>query len=181
MAATQIKSVSHTHEAMMDWMLQNPHLGLREMSAFFGYSMAWLSVVINSDAFQHKYAERRTELNGVVGASIAERLNAVAEIGLEKLANVLEKTEDARVIVDATDKILHRMGYAPNTAKAPGGDTNIQQNNIFVASPEDLAQARRVIGTQTSAPALDGNTGAPPAVTVQVEVADVSSSDAAGV
>lgn len=185
MSATQIQSLSHTHEAMMDWLIANPQLGLREMSAYFGYSVSWLSVVINSDAFKQKYAERRGELDSAVTMGIRERLQACAEIGLEKIAHVLEKSEDPKVLVDATDKILHRMGYAPNTAKAPGGDTNIQQNNIFVASPEDLAQARKVIGVPHSVPEIPAlatvSNGAPFPETVTVEVADVSSSDASGI
>lgn len=152
-ASAQIEKVSFTHEAVILWLLENPHRSLRDCAAYFGYTQAWLSTVIHSDAFQEQLRKRQDELAIMTGMDIRSKLRAATDIALGGLTRQLETTEDPKFLLDATDKLLHRMGYAPASARNPGGavaqQTNIQ-NNITVSSA-DLAEARAMFGGATPA------------------------------
>ena len=143
--SNQVVSLSHTHEAVMNWMLMNPDKSLRECADQFGYTQSWLSTLIHSDIFQARLAERQEGIRVRIADSIPQKLRMAADIGVEKLASHLEKSEDPDFILDATDKLLHRLGYAPaRSAGAPiaqQGSGNVQ-NNFFV-SAGDLEAARQ--------------------------------------
>lgn len=142
--SNQVMGLSHTHEAVMNWMLMNPDRSLRECADHFGYTQSWLSTLIHSDIFQARLAERQEGIRVRIADSIPMKMRMAVDVGLEKLATKLEQTEDPEFILDATDKLLHRLGYAParSAAPAPGqGGTGNVQNNFFV-SATDLAAAR---------------------------------------
>jgi|SRR5687768_1786579 len=141
----EIQKVSFSHEAIILWLLENPHKALRECAAHFGYTQAWLSTVIHSDAFQEQLRLRQDELAAITGAGIRRKLQAATDIALEGLTRHLEVTEDPKFLLDATDKLLHRMGYAPAGARNPVaiGTANVQQNITVNAS--DLEEARNLI------------------------------------
>ena len=145
MSGDTLLRLSHCHEAVMNWMLLNPDRSLRECADHFGYTQSWLSTLIHSDIFQAKLAERQEGIRARIADSIPRKLRMAADIGVEKLATHLEKSEDPDFILDATDKLLHRLGYAPaRSAGAPiaqQGSGNVQ-NNFFV-SAGDLEAARQ--------------------------------------
>ena len=151
-ASAELQKVSFTHEAIILWLLENPHRSLRDCAAYFDYTPAWLSTVIHSDAFQEQLRKRQDELATLTGQDIRKKLNVAADIALEGLTRQLETTQNPGFLLDATDKLLHRMGYAPASARNPGGNitsqtTNIQ-NNITV-SATDLAEARALLTKQS--------------------------------
>ena len=140
--SNQVVSLSHTHEAVMNWMLLNPDRSLRECADHFGYTQSWLSTLIHSDIFQARLAERQEGIRVRIADSIPQKMRMAADIGVEKLATALEKSEDPDFILDATDKLLHRLGYAPSRSAgtpiaqvAPGG----VQNNFFVSAGDITA------------------------------------------
>ena len=88
----QIAKVRYTHEDCIDCILANPGISQNDLAARYGMSAAWMSVVINSDIFQAKLAERRTELvDPVLKASIEERFRALAVRSLEVLQEKLSQ------------------------------------------------------------------------------------------
>ena len=96
----QIAKVRYTHEAMADLILENPWISQNEIAAYFGYSPAWISVAINSDAFQAYLAARKEEMiDPELRASINERFKAVTVQSLkvltEKLARPANEVSDA--------------------------------------------------------------------------------------
>jgi hypothetical protein len=139
-----ILRLRHTHEAIMDFMLMNPGAPLSQMATEFGYTVSWLSTVINSDLFQMRFAERRAEVDSLVHADIPARMRGIVGMGLEKIAGHMEKTQDMDFVSETTDKLLHRLGYAPKASSAPSAPST-QQNNFFLASPEMLQSARATI------------------------------------
>lgn len=159
MAATQIQRVSHVHDQIINWMLVNPDKSLRQCADTFGYTQPWLSTLIHSDIFQAELRRRQIEVHARVAQSIPERLHTVANIALEKLADKVSESEDADFILDVADRALHRMGYAPASARNPAGSpmqvgTMNSQTNVFMLAPEDLAHARGMmqsIGQQSPA------------------------------
>lgn len=130
------------HEAFADYMLINPGCTLREMAAQFGYSIAWICTVINTDMFKAYFAERRQGIVVAIAEDLPSRLAAAAHLATERIMEVIEKSEDGEMLIDAFDKVLHRHGYAPNAkGMTPAPQIGVQ-NNVFYLSKEDLAQAR---------------------------------------
>lgn len=138
-----IAELRHTHDAFMDYMLLNPGATLKQMGAEFGYTVPWLSTVINSDLFQMRLAERRKEVDDLVHADIPARMRGIVAMGLEKIADHMEVTQNQEYIADTTDMLLHRLGYAPKAQQAtsPAAPQN-QQNNFFVVPQDALQMAR---------------------------------------
>lgn len=160
--------LSHTHEQMLNWLVLNPDKSLRECADHFSYTQSWVSSIIHSDLFQAALKEKQLAIAARVAGSIPEKLRAAADIGLEKLTRQLEETEDPEYILDATDKILHRMGYAPVSARSPAGSPGqglSQQNNFFITSG-DLAAARELMqgAVEATAPRLGPQGPIPPAI-----------------
>lgn len=145
------------HELFGDWILANPGGTLREMGAHFGYSPAWISMVLNSDMFKAYMAERLKDVHAAVTQDIPTMLRGTAALAIERMNEVLENTDDPDLIVEAFDKVLHRYGYAPNSRASPAAATQfIQQNNVFYLDREQLAEARRALEAAHKPEALDG-------------------------
>lgn len=158
-----IQKLNHTHEAILNWLVLNPHKSLRECADTMGFTQPWLSTVIHSDIFQMALRERQMNVANRVAASIPERLQAVADVALDKLAEKVADSEDPDFILDAADKVLHRMGYAPASARNPAGSPaqgqpQFQQNNTFILGQGDLAEARALMAaaSKIQQPALEG-------------------------
>lgn len=134
--------MNSAHDAILDFILANPCAGLRELAAETGYTISWLSQVINSDIFQAEYARRRDGLECSIMQPIATRLNAVAQLAIDRIEDLLQTTEDPDTIIDSFDKVMHRTGYAPNSSKSP---IAIQNNVTFLINKDDLAQGRAVM------------------------------------
>lgn len=80
-----------THKLAIDLMIEHPEWTEKELAGYFGHTPSWVSMVVNSDAFQAKLAERRDEvLNPEVKASIEERFKVLAKNSLERLNSKLE-------------------------------------------------------------------------------------------
>jgi hypothetical protein len=143
--------LSHVHESIMNWMLLNPDRPLRECADHFELTQSWLSSVIHSDLFQAALKQKQERVFLRLAESIPEKLQRAADIGIEKLTDALEKTEDPDFILDATDKLLHRMGYAPQSSRNPGGAPTNQQNNFFIQA-SDLLDAQKQMGVSSQLP-----------------------------
>lgn len=151
----EIKALSHTHEAILNWLVLNPEQPLRVCADHFGYTQAWLSSVIHSDLFQHALKEKQLAVAAAVAQTLPQKLAVAADIAVTKLTEKLENTEDPEFILDATDKILHRLGFAPISARNPlGGPGQLavpvaQQNNFFLQA-SDLEAARELMQAAAS-------------------------------
>jgi hypothetical protein len=144
----EIKSVSHLHEAIMNWMLLNPGLPMKYCAKEFGVSQAWLSTLKNSHLFAAKLQEKQEALDSEVRQRVVglnEKLHGIAEMSVERLSEMVEQTKDPKLLLDVTDRVLHRLGYGQKPS-APGQGAHIgEQNNFYVTSSQELAQARAKI------------------------------------
>lgn len=71
---------------MIDEILINPSVSQGELARQFGFTEAWMSIIINSDAFQEKLAQRKGELiDPKIQASINDRLDAIAKTAMDKI------------------------------------------------------------------------------------------------
>jgi hypothetical protein len=140
------------HEAIMNRMIAYPEENLGQCAQAFGITAAWLSTLIHSNCFQARLKEKQAAIFGMIGGNLVSKLQAVADVGVERLAEMVETSTDPRFVKDTTDMVLTKLGFG---AKAQGngspiGTQNVQQN-FYMASKEDLAEAR----ARMNASALD--------------------------
>lgn len=161
----QLMRLSVSHEAIINWLLLNPGKNqMKYCAEHFGYTRAWLSSIVHSDAFQAKLRDRQEQLFGDMMPSLAEQATGVAQVALEQLGEKLEKEEmPAKFLLDTTDRLLGRLGYSPSSP-APGTviNNNTQVNN-FPVSPDMLKNAREMsrTGDSNDRPALPDASGVP--------------------
>lgn len=137
-----IAQLSSIHEALIDYMVINPHHGLKELASRFGYSATWISQITNSDLFKARLRDRRDAHFSRLSASLTEKIQAAADIGVERLGAMIEASGDPRFVKDATDNLLNRLGYG--VAKSGGVNVNAPGATIAVTAI-DLEQARALM------------------------------------
>ena len=95
MPSVRPPKVRYTHEAMADLMLENPWISQDQLAAHFGYSPAWISTVVTSNAFQAFYASRRAELlDPELRITLEERFRALTTKSLQVLQEKLSRPAD---------------------------------------------------------------------------------------
>lgn len=82
----EIRKVRYNHDAIIDAIIAEPTITQNELCKIFQRTPAWMSIIINSDAFKHRLAERKEELvDPLIAASVNDRLQALAAVSSEKL------------------------------------------------------------------------------------------------
>lgn len=121
-----IRKIRYSHDAMIDAILQNPWISQNDIAAMFGYTAAWVSLVIASDAFQAKLAERKEELiDPAIRATIEERFKGVVIQSLDVLSRKLENPNvDAEVAIRVMEGAAKALGYGAKSAPAVAVQTN---------------------------------------------------------
>lgn len=129
--AQGIAKVRYTHDAMIDFIIAQPTISQNALAAKFGYTPAWISQIISSDAFQSRLAARRDELvDPEIIASV--KLNFEALV-LRSQALLLEKlNRPAEAIPD--NLVLRTLEAASRAAGYGAKDTSI---NVTVNQVEN--------------------------------------------
>lgn len=152
MSGTQVRRLSHTHKAIMEFMIANPEMSNDNVAAQFGYTPTWLSQLVHSDLFQMelKYWQDLGLCEATLG--IKDRLNDVAHQSLERLQRRLSTIGDqipVDSLVDISEMALKSLGFgaAKTHGLTPGPQVfnNTTQINNFGNEPVDaklLAEAR---------------------------------------
>lgn len=84
--------VRYTHDALVDTLIARPEISQGELAAMFGFTQAWISILVNSDAFKKRLAERKAVLvDPMISATVNDRLLAVTNRSLEVLAEKLSQ------------------------------------------------------------------------------------------
>ena len=133
-----IRRVRYSHDAMIDLMIQDPSIRQNEIAAIFDRSPTWISLIVNSDAFQARLEQRRTELvDPEIIATHKERLSAIADVSLQRL---LEKVGSPVQLV-SDDFLLRTAEYATKAlgyGARPGGELNTNIA-LVIQVPEKIA------------------------------------------
>lgn len=89
-----LQKLRYTHEAMVDLIVQNPAISQGQIAAAFGYTQAWVSNILASDAFQERLAARREAIvDPVLRLTLEERFRALTQRSLEVLMEKLHKPQ----------------------------------------------------------------------------------------
>lgn len=134
-AANAIARVTYTHDAMIDLIIERPDISHNQLAAQFGYTVPWISRVMNSDAFLARLAARKKDVTDpALILSVEEKLRALAskslDVVLEKLSNGSATGDFALEAVKVSSKAL---GYGARQANVA------IQNNFVVALPQKAA------------------------------------------
>ena len=130
-----IAKTSYTHDAVIDFVIANPSVSQGAIAAHFGYTQAWMSIIMSSDAFRARYAERSAEIiDPQLKATVQDRFQAVLTLSLEKLADALSQpTPPPNVVLKAVElgaRGLDIGGFgriAPPTAPPPPADDRLER------------------------------------------------------
>lgn len=157
MSEVQIQTVSHRHEAIIDWLLANPEVkNLDRLCEEMNYTRAWLSVVMNSDAFRERYAQRRAEYNDRLGGAIAQQRLEVTQKALAKLDEILNEDDLSPTFVSKTSLGLLSLlqQSEAKSVKTLQKETEITKVTTRQVSRDVLIQARETVRTISNVPAL---------------------------
>lgn len=158
-----IQKVAPKHEQIINWFIANPHRRNSDCAAFFGVTQTWLSTIKRSDAYKARMNQRLTEMAADVREAFIEqmdlgtlgKLGIAADIALDRLTDQLETCDDPEFLLDATDKLCHRLGFAPKSTPISTGPQSIVNNTMNVSiSAGDLADARALMSGGASPPSL---------------------------
>lgn len=146
--SAQIKKVSPKHQAMIDWLIENPTLSRREMALAFGVTQPWLSTIIHSQAFQAELKRQQDKVfNVVVARPLQERLLGAAHLALDRLEEKLTVEGDVETLRRVVETLSKGAGeFQGEKNRPPTGD----QFNFFNITPQDLAEARAKIGKRVT-------------------------------
>lgn len=138
-----IRVMSPTHDAILEAILANPGANLGEIAGHFGVTPSWMSCIIHSDCFQVRLAEARESLYGDLRVTVKDRVTALANRSLARLAEKIEVENDIARITDVAELTLKSLGFTGQTNGRPVGGNNIQNNFFGPVDRETLAAARR--------------------------------------
>lgn len=147
----KLARVRYTHKAMVDLIIEKPELSQNEIAAHFGYTPAWISNILASEAFQAELALRREEvIDPELRATIKERFEALV---IQSLA-VLQKKLNQPVVSDTVAlraaelgaKALGIGGHAPPPAPKETSGERLQRlaSRMLVVRPLNEGEIKDV-------------------------------------
>jgi len=149
-AALAIKRVSYSHDAFIDVLIAEPGLPQGQLAARFGYTQAWVSRVMNSDAFLARLAERKADIvDPTIVATLDEKFRALASKSLDVVMEKVTLTNNADMALKALEVSSKALGYG-----ARQQNLNVQQNFVVampskIATPEAWAAQHQHISQRT--------------------------------
>lgn len=116
----KVPKMRYSHKAMADLIIATPGISQNDLAAHFGYTPAWVSTVITSDAFQALLEQRREEMvDPELRLTLQERFQGLAAQSLrvlqEKLTRPTHEISDnlALKAAELGAKALGLGGHAP--------------------------------------------------------------------
>lgn len=152
--SVQLKKLSPTHHAIMNYLVANPCVPLSIVAKEFGITQPWLSVVLNSDIFRDMMGKRQDAVFHHTVMPLKEKMTVLASKGLDKLIDKMDVELDMDVARKTTEGVLDRLGFG--TGK--NGPINLQINNTqnvhLTQLREEVEEAKRHYG-MVAKPVLD--------------------------
>ena len=131
------------YDSIIDDILANPGTSIKETAKRLGRHPQTISLVVGSDLFRARWAQRRAQFNDALESRLTAKLAVVAEKSLDATIQILDKKRESiplPVLNDVVKNSLDRLGYGPSAPQAaPAVQVNVSSN---VVSAEALARAR---------------------------------------
>lgn len=163
-AANAIARVRYTHDDMINQLITNPTISQNELAQRYGYTVPWVSRLVNSDAFQLRLAQRKDDLvDPTIILSLDERFNALAVTSTEILHEKLVTSRSPDLALKTLELSANALGYG-----ARKQNINVQQSFV-VAMPEKVPDAQEWATTHQKA-LRAGNQGA---VIIEADVKEI--------
>lgn len=151
MAQMQIEKMGVKHTAILDFiLLHQGKVTQEDVARHFGMTRVWISCIMNSDAFRAALKERQNEIGEMVNLTVADRINGVAAMALEKLGAMVETTLDPDFTLDVADKLLQRAGYGSRAGPVAVVNNNTQINNYIPVERNVLEECRQQMVAQAN-------------------------------
>ena len=160
--AYPLLKMNHRHDALVEWLIANPHRNKREAARDLDYSPQMIYMIVGSDLFQAHYKERCEERGEVATHLFDARIRGIAELALEKTEDKLNSQRfdtttgkmvdhvDARFLQDTTKTALQALGYLSSNR-----EPDVSQHLHIHVGSEELEEARersRASGPEASLP-----------------------------
>lgn len=153
------KALRNWHDAMLDDLVIEPAVTLKELAVRYGVSEQAVGMVVRSDMFQQRLRERREILHAVTDRTVGEKVQRVAGQALDNLHKRLANATAFGVTMDqelqTAEMALKALGYGA-TPSGKGASASMQVN--VVVSANELAAARLKMGerqNELSGPTID--------------------------
>jgi hypothetical protein len=151
------------YDSIIDDILANPGTSIKETAKRLGRHPQTISLVVGSDLFRARWAQRRAQFNDALESRLTAKLAVVAEKSLDATIQILDKKRESiplPVLNDVVKNSLDRLGYGPSAPQAaPAVQVNVSSN---VVSAEALARARenlKVLEAKTIGPQVPREAG----------------------
>lgn len=155
-----ISKVRYTHDAIIDEILVDPAISQGEIARRFGYTQTWVSIIVNSDAFKERLAERKGELiDPKIRASVEERLESLAKGALDRL---LDRVESSVPLKPLELVAIAKLGVGDRANRPAGPPVS---NNLYVFTAPQSAE-------NSTAWLQNSSRGKAPGVVVDVQTID---------
>lgn len=154
-----LDKVNYRYEAIIDFMLSHPDMKRQEIARALGYTPAWLSTVISSDAFKVLYEKRRSEFDRELHDSTITKVFEVAQKAAGKVSEKLDEEEvAASFALDSMSNALKALGFgAPKSS--PSAQVNNTQVNVTFTEQDRIAlrEARDRLGRVAKSETIEGS------------------------
>lgn len=107
-----IAKINYSHDAMVDMIIANPGITQNALAAHFGYTAPWVSMIVNSDAFRERLAERKDDVvDPVLRMTLEERIRGAVDISLQVIQQKLLATENLNAAIRVLEHGSRALGY----------------------------------------------------------------------
>ena len=144
----ELQKIRYTHDAAIDVILANPSITQKELARMFDRTEAWVGILVNSDAFKARLAERKGELlDPQIRASMEQRLEGLANRALDKLLDRIDSQVPLRPLELVA---IAKLGVG-DRANRPS--TPVTNNNLYVFTAPEVAPSSSEWLSRSSRPA----------------------------
>lgn len=118
-SAVEVAKMRFYHDAFIDLILTNPSISQNELAKHCGYSVTWVSIIVNSSSFKERLAERKGELvDPQLRATILEKVDGAANRALDRLIDRLDSPTHGAIKTQDLVSIA-KLSVGPKTAAPP--------------------------------------------------------------
>lgn len=115
----EILKVKYTHDAMIDCIIANPAVTGGQLAAVFGYTPAWISQVVSSDAFKARLSERKGELvDPGIASSVEERMEGILRQSMDVVAAKMIAGTDGDFAMKGVEVLTKALGFGARDRSA---------------------------------------------------------------